>query len=178
MPHVSRSGRPTEEPEKMVPDEIRQRSQPQPPRVRCRARPFFWPRGRGFLARSDETGTLRAQRGSTQGAVKNVRGLGDHTAAGHKARPQFRTRLRGRDGARRGHESASGRPAAEKQVAPSFSRSGTLGASCRRPAAPSEPVFWRHSLEANATEGHAIRWDLRTPIRGDPHVSSRDQGRA
>ena len=35
-----------------------------------------------------------------------------------------------------------------------------------------------HRLVANATEGHAIRWVLRTAIRGEPHVSSRDQGRA
>ena len=38
--------------------------------------------------------------------------------------------------------------------------------------------FARHRLVANATEGHAIRWVLRTAIRGEPHVSSRDRGRA
>ena len=94
---------------------------------------FFWPRGRGFLALSDAKGALRAKRRLNPGDVKNVRGLGDHTAAGRKARPQSRARLRGRGGAGRGPESATGRQAAVKQVAPSFTRSGTLGASCRRP---------------------------------------------
>ena len=40
-----------------------------PPRVRCRARPFFWPRGRGFLALSGAKGALRVERCPTQGAV-------------------------------------------------------------------------------------------------------------
>ena len=64
----------------MVHDAVGQRSQPQPPRVRCRARPFFWSRGRGFLARSDETGALRASEDLLMGLLNIPRGLRDHAA--------------------------------------------------------------------------------------------------
>ncbi len=61
------------------------------------------------------------------GLLKNVRGLGDRTLEGRKARPQSRTRPRGRDGDRRGHKSAPGRQAAESKW------SGGCRTSCRRP---------------------------------------------
>ena len=84
---------------------------------------------------------MRASEDLLRGLLIIPRGLRDHASERRQARPQSRTRPRGRDGAGRGPESAPGRQAAVKQVAPSFTRSGTLGASCRRPAAPSEPIF-------------------------------------
>ena len=144
-PLVSRNARPTEGPRKTGPDGVGQRTQPRPHRVRRSERPFFRSRGRGFLAHSGETGALRASEDLLKGLLNILRGLRDHASEGRKARPQSRTRPRGRDGAGRGHESAPGRQAAVKQVAPSFTRSETLGASCRRPAAPSEPIFWQNS---------------------------------
>jgi hypothetical protein len=67
------------------------------------------------------------------GLLKNERGLGNRTLEGHKARPQPRTRLRDRDGARRGHESATGRQAAESKWSRDFRAAKRLGTSCRRP---------------------------------------------
>jgi hypothetical protein len=61
-PHVSRTARPTEGTGKTVPDEGGQHTQAQPPRVRRSGRPFFRSRGRGFLARSGETGAVRVKR--------------------------------------------------------------------------------------------------------------------
>ena len=100
----------------------------------------------GFPFPREEEVALRRNGGATGGALfwsvllKNVRGLRDHTAAGRKARPQSRTRLRGRDGAGRGHESAPGRQAADMQVAPRFSRSekarGELPAAVQRLSGP------------------------------------------
>jgi hypothetical protein len=54
-------------------------------RVRRRAWPVSRPRGRGFLARSGETGAVRAQRGFTPGLLIFPRGLRDPTAEGRKA---------------------------------------------------------------------------------------------
>ena len=67
------------------------------------------------------------------GLLKYVRRLGTRTLEGRKARPQSRTRPRGRDGAGRGPESAPGRQAAESKWSRVFREAKRLGTSCRRP---------------------------------------------
>ncbi len=87
-------------------------------RVRRSGRPFFRSRGRGFLARSGETGALRVERRFTPGGFNKCPRIERPYLGGPKARPQPRTRLRGRGGARRGQESATGRQAAQKASGP------------------------------------------------------------
>ena len=101
--------RPTEGPRKTGPDAGGQPTQAQPPRMRRSGRPFFWPRGRGFLALSGAMGALRASEDLFRGLLIIPRGLRDHAAECRQARPQSRRAPRGRDGAGRGLESAPGR---------------------------------------------------------------------
>lgn len=108
-PHVSRNARPTEGPGKTVPDAGGQRTQPRPLRVRRSERPFF------SVTRSGVSRAFRRNGGGAReailigGLLKIPRGLRGHAAECRQARPQSRTRPRGRDGAGRGPESAPGR---------------------------------------------------------------------
>ena len=69
-PHVSRSGRPAERPRKRCPTKAG--SALSRSRLGCGVGrgPFYRSRGRGFLARSDETGAVRASEDLLLGAVK------------------------------------------------------------------------------------------------------------
>mgnify|MGYP007068280082 CR=1 FL=1 len=86
-----------------------QRPQPQPPRVRRRARPFSGREVGGSTRSQAKRGRCVRSEDLLRGLLIIPRGLRDHAAERRQARPQSRTRPRGRDGAGRGPESAPGR---------------------------------------------------------------------
>ena len=126
-------------------------------RVRRSGRPFFRSRGRGFLARSGETGALRVERRFTPGGFNKCPRIERPYLGGPKARPQPRTRLRGRGGDKRGQElpRLAGRPPKSKWPR-DFCAAKRLGASCGRPGSAFGGWFWAKRKGA---------WASRSPKR-------------
>ena len=120
MPLEHRRARPTGAARKTATTAGGQRLQPHPHRVRRKARPFSGREVGDFSCSQMRRGRCVRGEDLLRGLLKTPRGLRDHAAEGRKARPQSRTRPRGRDGAGRGPESAPGRLGRRKASGPEF----------------------------------------------------------